>query len=89
MPWRRPSAAPALGPDGTVYIGSYEYTTPIGGALIAITRTGQVKWQYVTQGGVVGYRPAAGGCGGHRHELQGQLIVTGAWSSIGIAKVHY
>ena len=52
--WWGLDRAPALGPDGTVYIGTYEYTTPIGGALIAFTKDGQIKWQYRTDGGLVG-----------------------------------
>jgi outer membrane protein assembly factor BamB len=46
--------APAVGPDGTVYIGTYEYTTPIGGSLIAFDKNGQIKWQYMADGRVSG-----------------------------------
>jgi hypothetical protein len=46
-------SSPALGPDGTVYVGSYD------GKLYAVTAEGQLKWSFPT-GGRIYSSPALG-----------------------------
>jgi outer membrane protein assembly factor BamB len=44
--------SPAVGADGTIYVGTDDYLRGTGGSLCAINPDGTLKWKFATAGGV-------------------------------------